>query len=240
MKQLKSAVSAPATSFTELTPGATLPPSMQWRKTTVSGHYAAHDIVVRLRSVEGKPAYEILTLFTTDTGQIIIVNRGYVRPTVGTDLPNYDAAPPGKQTLTARLRQAERSTDRSENIHTTGPTQIYSIDPQYISKISNQNIWNGYLQLVENQPGSLSEIPLPQLDSGPYLSYGLQWLAFGIMAPLALGYFGYAEIKNRRADTAAIKSTNPAHNPSARTIGAAPSLTNLETKAKLAHRYGKS
>ncbi len=44
---------------------------------------------------------------------------------------------------------------------------------------------------------------MPQLDAGPYLSYGLQWLAFGIMAPLGLGYFVWAELRERRKAKAA-------------------------------------
>ena len=56
----------------------------------------------------------------------------------------------------------------------------------------------GYLQLEADAPGALEPVPLPQLDAGPYLSYGLQWLAFGIMAPLGLAYFVRAELRERR------------------------------------------
>ena len=31
-----------------------------------------------------------------------------------------------------------------------------------------------------------------------HLSYGYQWIAFGIMAPLGLGYFVWSEIRERR------------------------------------------
>lgn len=41
---------------------------------------------------------------------------------------------------------------------------------------------------------------MPQLDSGPHLSYGIQWIAFGIMAPLGLGYFVWAEMRERRRE----------------------------------------
>ena len=30
---------------------------------------------------------------------------------------------------------------------------------------------------------------LPHLDAGPFLSYGIQWIAFGIIAPIGVGYF---------------------------------------------------
>ena len=109
-----------------------------------------------------------------------------------------------------------------------------------------------YLQLSADQPGSLSPIALPQLESGPYLSYGLQWLAFGIMAPLGVAYFLYSEIRQRRrrpADAADAPAgtkerlraagirSGSAQRP---TIGAAPTAGDAddEVKRKLADRYG--
>ena len=44
----------------------------------------------------------------------------------------------------------------------------------------------------------LNAMPIPQLDRGNHLSYGYQWIAFGIMAPLGLGYFIWSEIRERR------------------------------------------
>ena len=44
----------------------------------------------------------------------------------------------------------------------------------------------------------LGALPLPHLDAGPFLSYGIQWIAFGILAPIGLGYFAYSEIRQRR------------------------------------------
>ena len=44
----------------------------------------------------------------------------------------------------------------------------------------------------------LTAIPLPMLETGNHLSYGLQWIAFGIMAPAGLLYFIFAEARERR------------------------------------------
>ena len=45
-------------------------------------------------------------------------------------------------------------------------------------------------------------IGLPHLDAGPFLSYGIQWIAFGIIAPIGVGYFVVAEVKQRRREKA--------------------------------------
>ena len=63
-----------------------------------------------------------------------------------------------------------------------GPATGLSVDP-------------GYFTLVDNQPGGLNVLPLPQIDSGPFLSYALQWIVFGVMAIGGLGYFTWREIQ---------------------------------------------
>jgi cytochrome oxidase assembly protein ShyY1 len=79
-----------------------------------------------------------------------------------------------------------------------------------------------YLQLVENQPGGLGLIGVPNLDAGPFLSYGIQWLSFGILAPIGLGYFAYSELCARRQEK---QKPSPA----------AP----MTVEDKLADRYGR-
>jgi cytochrome oxidase assembly protein ShyY1 len=82
------------------------------------------------------------------------------------------------------------------------------------------------MQLVDNQPGGLGVIALPHLDAGPFLSYGIQWITFGVIAPILLGYFVYAEVQARRADKA--RATQPAEKP-------AP----VSVEDKLTDRYGR-
>ena len=86
---------------------------------------------------------------------------------------------------------------------------------------------DAYLQLVEDQPGGLGVIGLPHLDAGPFLSYGIQWIAFGIIAPIGVGYFVYSELRQRRREKAAQE-----------TAKAAPDAP-VTTEAKLADRYGR-
>jgi hypothetical protein len=71
-------------------------------------------------------------------------------------------------------------------------------------------------------------IPLPHLDAGPFLSYGIQWIAFGILAPVGLGYFLFSEIRARRNER---RLDNPATSPED-----TPAVT---VEDKLADRYGR-
>lgn len=180
-------------------PGGALGHEQEWRPVTATGTFDAdNQVLVRLRSVDGAPAYLVLIPFHTDQGEDFVVKRGFVRPTTGTEVPTIAPPPGGEVTITARARRGEGSTPDRTSVVEAGYTQLYSIDPAVIGAEWNLAVADGYLEELTGSPGALGVEELPQLDSGPYLSYGLQWLAFGIAAPLGLGYFVFAEIRERR------------------------------------------
>ncbi len=179
-----------------LTPGG-FAADDEWRRVVATGSYLPDkEVLVRLRVIRDQPAYEVITPFQLQDGPVVLVNRGYVLPVQGTSPPSIDPAPSGQLTLDARLRVAE-GTSR-EPIQEAGHLQVYNIAPDQIGAAVGVPAIDGYLQLDDAQPGGLGVIDLPQTDAGPYLSYGLQWLAFGIMAPLGLAYFVRAEWRERR------------------------------------------
>lgn len=232
----------------------------EWRRVIAQGSYVENsDALVRLRSIREQPAYEVITPFVIDDGPTVLVNRGYVLPVEGTRPPEFAAAPTGPVTLDARVRQAE-GTSR-EPIQEDGRLQVYNINPEQIGAAVGVDAIDGYLQLDDGQPGGLGLIELPQTDAGPYLSYGLQWLAFGIMAPLGLAYFVRAELRERRmsrtemADAMSEESDPTSDDDSApddeeeftlptrrekRARARAASQARTPTDPRLADRYGKN
>ncbi|EME22531.1 hypothetical protein G419_05222 [Rhodococcus triatomae BKS 15-14] len=180
-----------------------LNPDDEWRQVTATGTYLSdHEALVRLRSIEGDPAYEVLTPMRLVGGEVILVNRGYVRPVQGTLAPPIDPAPTGEVTVAARARVSEGTVPGKDPIVENGVPQVYFLDAGQVGAAVGLPLTDAWFQLSAGEPGALTPIPLPQLDAGPYLSYGLQWLAFGIMAPLGLAYFVRAEIRERRRERA--------------------------------------
>jgi cytochrome oxidase assembly protein ShyY1 len=185
-------------------------PDAQWRRVTATGHYLADkQLVVRLRVAEGDPAMEVLLPFVVDGGPTVLVDRGYVRPLPGSRVPPVPPPPHGTVTITARLRDSERPVLDKESFISDGVRQVYSIDVSQIATLTGVPLAGSYLQLVDNQPGGLGVIGLPHLDAGPFLSYGIQWITFGVVAPILLGYFVYAEIRARRAEKSQASPTEP-------------------------------
>ena len=176
-------------------------PDAQWRKLTATGHYRPEaQVLVRLRTDDGDPSYEVLTPFAVDGGPTVLVNRGYIK--AGEGVPPFAAPPPGTVTITGRLRDAEPVMSGKEPFKQDGITQVYSISSTQIAQLTGVPLTAEYLQLVDGQPGGLGVIALPHLDAGPFLSYGIQWIAFGIVAPIGLGYFVVAEMRQRRLEKA--------------------------------------
>ncbi len=171
----------------------------QWRRVTATGHYLPDiEVLARLRVVEGNQAFEVLAPFVVDDGPTVLVDRGYVRPEPGSHVPPIARLPQETVTLTARLRDSEPAIHDKEPFSRDGFQQVYSINTEQVSVLTKVSLTGSYLQLVENQPGGLGVIDVPHLDAGPFLSYGIQWISFGILAPIGLGYFAYSEIRARR------------------------------------------
>lgn len=194
-----SANAAPVDLDAVLPAGREPGPGTEWRTVRVTGRYLADDeVVARLRTVQGQAAFEVLTPFRLADGSIVLVDRGYVRPVQGDQaivVPDFAAPPDGTVTLTARLRADERDPRDRPPERRDGRLQVYAVGAGVVEHATGLDLRPGYLQLNEGSPGVLSALPLPELDAGPFLSYALQWIAFGTMALLAWLYFTWREIK---------------------------------------------
>jgi cytochrome oxidase assembly protein ShyY1 len=217
--QIASALNADPAPLQTLLPRAD---ELQWRRVTATGRYLPdRQVLARLRVVDGRPAFEVLAPFAVDGGPTVLVDRGYVRPAEGSRAPSILAPPTDAVTITARLRNSERRPEGKDAFREDGVAQVYSINTQQVGQVVGTALADPYLLLVENQPGGLGVVPLPHLDAGPFLSYGIQWIAFGIVAPIGLGYFIYAEVRERRREKTE--------------TGTAP----VALQDKLADRYGR-
>jgi len=170
----------------------------EWSRATLHGRYLPkNEVLLRLRPAESGPSYQSLVPFRTDSGLTILVNRGWVKAGEANAVPDIPAAPSGETTLTGMIR-ADEAQHQSAPIKQEGYQQVYSIHTEQIASLIDAPLAHDYIQLSADQPGVLNPMPIPQLDRGNHLSYGYQWIAFGIMAPLGLGYFVWSEIRERR------------------------------------------
>ncbi len=204
-------------------------PDQQWHPVNATGHYLPDaQVLARLRVIESQPAFEVLVPFVVDGGPTVLVDRGYIRPEVGSQVPDFAAPPTGTVTITGRLRDSETAPPDKKPFTEQGFRQVYAIDTGQIAQLVGVPLTGSYVQLAENQPGGLGVAPLPHLDAGPFLSYGIQWIVFGIVAPVGLGYFAYSELKVRRRERELALEAEAADPDAPVTV-----------EAKLADRYGR-
>ena len=171
--------------------------NQEWMRVALTGRYLPeHEAILRLRPVESTPAYHALTPFQLDSGEIILINRGFEPSVAGQEL-DMPKAPTNKVTIIAHARINEATPQTAPMTNVT-PPQVYGINTQQVSEVTDTPLGVDYAQLADAQPGLVNYIPIPKLDRGNHLSYGFQWIAFGVMAPLGLCYFIWSETKERR------------------------------------------
>ncbi len=197
---IEESFTTPAQPLRQVLPAGTAPgPGTEWRQVELTGRYLPDaEVIARLRTVQGEPAFEVLVPFRLADGSTVLVDRGFLHPAPGgrvpgVRVPGYPPVPAGVVTVQGRLRVGESDDRERPVIEQGGATQVYAVDPATVATATGLDVEPGYVQLNEGQPGVLGALPLPQLSAGPHLAYALQWLAFGAMAPLGLAYFAWRE-----------------------------------------------
>ena len=160
------------------------PVANQWRKITLQGKFSmSNQELVRNRYYEGKFGFEVLTLFTTTNGQNFWVDRGWVAagPNAATP-PDVEQVTGESIEITARIRSENLSRQLQGSFFVTRAT---SEKPESIAKLQGIDANEYYLDLLGSPDGQvrpLTEIELPELSNGPHYAYGIQWLAFALLA----------------------------------------------------------
>lgn len=193
--QIESAMAAAPVPVTDLlVPGAEPPESSGYRLVTATGSYVPEEqAFVRLRQQNGSGAAEVVVPFVLTDGTRILVDRGYILNgdlTAGL-LPA--ALPTGQVTLTGRVSADQPDPSRRPAQIEDGRREVYGIDAATLLG-GTAGTRLGFVQLVDGAPGVLDPIGVPDRDSGPFLSYALQWAVFGAVALLAAGFFAYREV----------------------------------------------
>ena len=160
------------------------PVANQWRKITLQGKFSmSNQELVRNRYYEGKFGFEVLTLFTTTNGQNFWVDRGWVAagPNAATP-PDVEQVTSESVEITARIRSENLSRQLQGSFFVTRAT---SVKPKSIAKLQGIDANEYYLDLLGSSDGQvkpLTKIELPELSNGPHYAYGIQWLAFALLA----------------------------------------------------------
>ncbi|MGI8577821.1 MAG: SURF1 family cytochrome oxidase biogenesis protein [Nocardioidaceae bacterium] len=167
----------------------------EWRVVRTTGTYdAKHQVVVLYRSVNSQPGIEVVVPLVTPSGTAVLVDRGWVPSVTNGNLDQHPPAPPaGRVTVTGWVRID--ATDASNLVTPVGGA-VRSISAAAIKTTLPYPAYDGFVALIKEQP-SVKNAPLksggPDLGSGPYFFYGVQWFFFALLGFGFWCYFGWAE-----------------------------------------------
>ena len=173
----------------------------KWLPVELTGTYLVdEELLVRNRSLNINPGFEVLTPLLLANGDVFIVDRGWV-PT-GEDQNSPDAvpaAPDGQVTVVVRLKQGEPVlAGRSAS-----GDQVATINLPAIAERLGQDTYTGAYGLMKSEDPATAERPTavlrPVRDEGPHLSYAFQWFVFALMAFVGLGWAARQEFRTINA-----------------------------------------
>jgi cytochrome oxidase assembly protein ShyY1 len=169
-----------------------------WRTTVVTGRYdAAKQVVLKYRTVEDKPGFEIVTPLVLADGKAVLVDRGFLARQSSELMPlHVPAVPAGEVTVTGRLQRSERGGHTNGGTPDDGTARL--INGPDFAKVLGLNLYDGYIALTTQDPPndpSFSGFPGPEIDDGPHFFYALQWFFFALLAVGGLVYFSRQEAR---------------------------------------------
>jgi surfeit locus 1 family protein len=155
------------------------PDELVYRRVEVRGTYDPDgEVLVRFRTRNGLPGYEVVTPFETGTdGTRLLVDRGWVPLRDGDRWPVDTMAPPaGEVEVRGLLAPPEGGGVRLEE-RPDGVRVAAAIDPAELG----DDLYPVYL-LAEGDGAASSSfpapVPAPSLTDGPHRSYAIQWFLF--------------------------------------------------------------
>lgn len=165
-------------------------PAREWTPVTLEGTYdTGNQRVVRNRPLNGRPGYEVLVPLRLENGSAVIINRGWLP--IGNDTSGRPDVVPqpaeGTVEVTARLKPAEPVLDRG-----APKGQLASINLDEFTGILDYPIYTDAYGLMASEDPAAARTPVPlgrpDIDTGPHLSYSMQWFAFGALLFVGYGY----------------------------------------------------
>ncbi len=186
----------------EVLPGdVPLSADAEWTPVVLEGTYLLDEqLLVRNRPSAGRPGFEVLTPLLLDTGEVFIVDRGWVPTGEAQDSPDVVPLPPdGPVEVIVRLKPGEPT------IAGRGAPegQIATIHlPELAERIDTGVVIAGAYGLLDRETPGAAERPEPALrpapDEGPHLSYTFQWYLFALLGFVGYGWALRKELRDLR------------------------------------------
>jgi len=173
----------------------------EWRPVEITGTYLGDEqMLVRNRPHGGTSAYEVLVPIRTDSGRIVVIDRGWIPGGESADRPDaVPTAPEGEVTVIARLRPSEQLPASGRGAP-EGQLPTLHV-PSIADQTGEGTLTDVYGLMISEDPAGIdtpSALEAPEADPGPFLSYAVQWILFAVMGFAFIGYTIRTEVRAAR------------------------------------------
>ena len=160
-----------------LSPADTAVGAANYHRVRVTGTFDANrELLVRFRTDDGLPGYDVVTPLVVRPGVAVLVNRGW-RP-----LEVEGTAPHEGQVEVVGVMRADEH-DPVRLGREEGRTVVGAVDSAKLASVVGYDLYPGWLQL--STPDDVATfpqpLPPPDLGEGPHFTYALQWFAFSLI-----------------------------------------------------------
>jgi surfeit locus 1 family protein len=163
-----------------------------FRKVKVSGRFdTRHTFLLDNKIYHGQAGYQVLSPLKTDSGAVILVNRGWIPPGVSrADLPNVDT-PASSITISGRVIKSDTAPLQLSQDNISGDTWPVVIQwtdfEQMEKKLGYPLLPNIILQDPETHGGFVRDWSIAWIKPEKSTSYAVQW--FMLSAALLVIFF---------------------------------------------------
>ncbi len=172
----------------------------EWRPVAVTGTYdTARQVVLKYQTRDGRPGVDVITPLVTDSGQAVLIDRGWIEsPNNAATVTDVPVPPPGTVEVTGWWRP-----DSGASANAVEPVdgQVRAISSTAIAPTLGRPVYGGYLNLLTQEPAGTAPAfegePRPEMGQGPHFFYALQWFFFAALAAFGWLYFAWTEAHPR-------------------------------------------
>ena len=174
--------------------------SIAYRPATVAGTYdPEHEVLQRSsEGYDGEPGYFVLTPLVLNSGQTVLIKRGWVPFELNTPPVAEALPPPGEVSVQGSVQLGRKPpTGFAANLAPRDPPGELDItaysDLSRLSKQMPYELLPVYLELQTQSPSKDDALPRPPqpptFTDGPHLGYAIQWFAFAVITVVGYGFF---------------------------------------------------
>jgi len=160
---------------------------LEYRPVTATGHWLTDKtVLIENRKYQGRNGFHVITpLRLTDSGRIVLVNRGWISRAQAADPAGIDQ-PEGELTI-----HGQANIPQPPALDLSLPVTAETLPHWPYLTLEDYEAWSGLeilpfmiLQAPQDASGFVRQWPEPQANVGMHIGYAIQWFAFALIALL--------------------------------------------------------